>query len=229
MIPLLTAEETRRAEEAHEGSLDELMERAGRAVAELVLEQFPGRVAVVCGAGNNGGDGRVCARVLRAAKRDVTVVEEFGKLGEPDVVVDALLGIGLHDAPREDVWRLLSEPYQLPDWWPGIGGLEPDRRGFAPGARWHVVGENRPSFFRKPNMSGTLLVLAVEPYERFAFHLTGERIDVELRLSVEERSRARFPSRHLRGSTRSARLLQTRRSCSTFAITSRRSRPSLSR
>ena len=41
MIPLLTAEETRRAEEAHEGSLDELMERAGRAVVELVLEQFP--------------------------------------------------------------------------------------------------------------------------------------------------------------------------------------------
>ena len=92
-------------------------------------------------------------------------------------------------ARREDVWRVLSEPYQLPDWWPGIGGLEPDRRGFAPGARWHVVGENRPSFFRKPNMSGTLLVLAVEPYERFAFHLTGERIDVELRLSAPEGDR----------------------------------------
>ena len=92
-------------------------------------------------------------------------------------------------APREDVWRVLSEPYQLPDWWPGIGGLEPDRRGFAPGARWHIVGENRPSFFRKPNMSGMLLVLAVEPYERFAFHLTGERLDVELRLSATERNR----------------------------------------
>jgi len=108
VIPLLTAEETRRAEEAHEGSLDELMERAGRAVAELVLEQFPGRVAVVCGDGNNGGDGRVCARVLRAAKRDVTVVEDLGKLGEPDVVVDALLGIGLHDAPREDVAGMIA-------------------------------------------------------------------------------------------------------------------------
>ena len=51
MIALLTAEETRRAEEAHEGSLEELMERAGRAVADLVLAQFPGRVAVVCGSG----------------------------------------------------------------------------------------------------------------------------------------------------------------------------------
>src|SRR5712691_11117765 len=57
------------------------------------------------------------------------------------------------------------------------------------GARWHIVGENRPSFFRKPNMSGMLLVLAVEPYERFAFHLTGERLDVELRLSAPEPNR----------------------------------------
>src|SRR5438132_8957302 len=108
MIPLLTADETRRAEEAHAGSLEELMERAGRAVAEAVLERFPGRVAVVCGGGNNGGDGRVCARVLREAKRDVTVVEAFGELGEPDVIVDALLGIGLRDAPREDVARMIE-------------------------------------------------------------------------------------------------------------------------
>src|SRR6059036_2311175 len=86
-------------------------------------------------------------------------------------------------APRADVWAFLSEPFNLPDWWPGISGLQPDRRGFAPGARWQVLGDNRPSLLRRPNMSGTLLVLAVEPYERVAFHLTGERIDVELRLS----------------------------------------------
>jgi uncharacterized protein YndB with AHSA1/START domain len=92
-------------------------------------------------------------------------------------------------APRADVWAFLAEPYNLPDWWPGISGLEPDRRGFAPGARWHIVGENRPSLLRKPNMSGTLLVLAVEPYERFAFQLTGERLDVELRLSEPEPKR----------------------------------------
>jgi NAD(P)H-hydrate epimerase len=101
MIPLLTAEETRRAEEAHEGPLDELMERAGTAVAEVVLERFPGRVTAVCGRGNNGGDGRVCARVLREAGREVTIVETLGELGE-------LLGIGLRDAPREDVARMIE-------------------------------------------------------------------------------------------------------------------------
>jgi hydroxyethylthiazole kinase-like uncharacterized protein yjeF len=108
LLPLLTAAETRQAEEAHGGALEELMERAGGAVANLVLERFPGRVAVVCGAGNNGGDGRVCARVLREWGREVVVVDGFGELGEPDVIVDALLGIGLHDAPREDVARMIE-------------------------------------------------------------------------------------------------------------------------
>ena len=92
-------------------------------------------------------------------------------------------------APREDVWAFLAEPRHLSDWWPGIGGLQPDRRGLAPGARWQIVGENRPSLFRKPNMSGTLLVLAVEPYERFAFQLTGERLEAELRLSAPQPDR----------------------------------------
>jgi len=108
LVPLLTAEETRRAEEAHPGPLDELMERAGTAVAETVLRSFPGRVTVVCGGGSNGGDGRVCARVLREAGRDVHVVDAVGDLGEPDVIVDALLGIGLRDAPREDAARMIE-------------------------------------------------------------------------------------------------------------------------
>ena len=106
--PLLTAEETRRAEEAHPGSHDELMERAGSAVAELVLRQFPGRVSVVCGKGNNGGDGKVCARILREKGRDVQVVDGVGDLDNPDVIVDALLGIGLKEAPREDAARMIE-------------------------------------------------------------------------------------------------------------------------
>jgi uncharacterized protein YndB with AHSA1/START domain len=97
-------------------------------------------------------------------------------------------------AARADVWAFLSEPYNLPDWWPGISGLQPDRRGLAPGARWQIVGDNRPSLLRKPNMSGTLLVTAVDPYERLAFHLTGERLDVELTLAepAPDRTTARL-------------------------------------
>ena len=38
----------------------------------------------------------------------MTLVDGFGELGEPDVIVDALLGIGLREAPREDVARMIE-------------------------------------------------------------------------------------------------------------------------
>src|SRR6185503_19641745 len=52
----------------------ELMERAGHGLAELVATRVPeGVIAVVCGRGNNGGDGFVAARLLRERGHEVDV------------------------------------------------------------------------------------------------------------------------------------------------------------
>jgi hydroxyethylthiazole kinase-like uncharacterized protein yjeF len=79
LTPLLDAETMRGVdrwaiEEQGVPSLD-LMERAGAGVTRAVERLVPdGPVAVVCGKGNNGGDGLVVARLLREAGRSVTVV-----------------------------------------------------------------------------------------------------------------------------------------------------------
>ena len=53
-----------------------LMENAGTAVADFVLSQYPAakRVGVICGKGNNGGDGLAAARKLHEAGREVRVL-----------------------------------------------------------------------------------------------------------------------------------------------------------
>jgi hydroxyethylthiazole kinase-like uncharacterized protein yjeF len=65
----------------------QLMEAAGKSVAEVFLEQYgsksatpPGRLCVLCGKGNNGGDGFVVARHL---KEEAEHVEAY-LLGSPD-------------------------------------------------------------------------------------------------------------------------------------------------
>lgn len=98
------------------------------------------------------------------------------------------------EASRTDVWGFLTEPFHLADWWPGISSVRPDRRGLAPGARWEVVGPSKPTLFRKAYSSGLLIVREVQPYERASWHLTAERLDVEISLAVvdEAHTRARL-------------------------------------
>jgi len=85
-------------------------------------------------------------------------------------------------ASRSDVWGFLSQPYHLPDWWPMISTVHPDRRGFAPGARWEVTGSTKPTWFRKANATGVAIVKVVELHERVVWTLSGERLDLEVRL-----------------------------------------------
>lgn len=125
MLELLTTEEMGRAdrlaiERGTPGTL--LMENAGRAVADEVARMAPpgSRIAVLCGPGNNGGDGFVAARLLRergyrlrlvllgardALKGDAA--EMAGRWTGPiedasaevetdaDLIIDALFGAGL--------------------------------------------------------------------------------------------------------------------------------------
>jgi uncharacterized protein YndB with AHSA1/START domain len=103
-------------------------------------------------------------------------------------------------APVSDVWAFLAEPYHLSDWWPGLGGVQPDRRGVVPGARWKILGSDAlseeslrpifgPGMFRRPGAAGTLLVLDVIPERKLAFQLVNENLMAEIDLSAVDAER----------------------------------------
>jgi hydroxyethylthiazole kinase-like uncharacterized protein yjeF len=88
----------------------ELMEAAGTALAEAVAGLTPqGPVRIVCGKGNNGGDGLLAARHLRETGFAVEVLElEQGGVEDLDTwlegsgaVIDAIFGTGFSAEPRE--------------------------------------------------------------------------------------------------------------------------------
>ena len=119
------------------GDAFELMRRAGQAAWREVLERWPQaqRIVVVCGPGNNGGDGYVLARQALMSGRQVEVVRlpqhepnselasrarsdyqaAYGRiqsfaqrLPDADLVVDALFGIGLSRKPDTDSAALIE-------------------------------------------------------------------------------------------------------------------------
>jgi NAD(P)H-hydrate epimerase len=117
----------------------DLMEAAGRAVARAIVGRFPPQpVLVLCGPGNNGGDGYVCGRILADAGWPVRVaalgdpaalrgdaawarstwarpIEAISDttVGSPCLVVDALFGAGLarnlEGMARQTVERLEAQ------------------------------------------------------------------------------------------------------------------------
>jgi uncharacterized protein YndB with AHSA1/START domain len=99
-------------------------------------------------------------------------------------------------APREEVWRFLAEPHHLSDWWPGVQGVRPDRRGLAPGARWQLSagpqsGGLITAFVRSPQAAGTLVVLDVRTNELARFLFVDERIEAEIQLEPAPESHTR--------------------------------------
>jgi yjeF C-terminal region, hydroxyethylthiazole kinase-related/yjeF N-terminal region len=136
------ADDLRRAEKEAADSLGitlyELMLRAGEAAFNLARETYPATShwMILCGHGNNGGDGYVVARLAQAAGISVTLLAQESDKPLPeeacaareawlgaggvihdthtvwpnhiDLIIDALLGTGLQSAPRENIARLIE-------------------------------------------------------------------------------------------------------------------------
>jgi NAD(P)H-hydrate epimerase len=159
-MKILTAEEMgatdRRTVEESGISLETLMEGAGRAVAEFCLRQYGGasQVIVLCGRGNNGGDGLVAARALAQAGLQLRVLllgridEVKGeaaaalrrlRCGASSVVVDEVVD----ETSLQALRPVLAEAGLLLDAVVGTG-FKPPLRGLAVSLRNMVEGLDAP-------------------------------------------------------------------------------------
>ena len=106
---ILTAAQMRAAEAGHDG--DTLMERAGAALAEAAwLFAGPIETLILCGPGNNGGDGRVAARHLEARGMTVRIatLESLADAKPAPMVIDCLFGTGLSRGLEAAVYTRLN-------------------------------------------------------------------------------------------------------------------------
>jgi hydroxyethylthiazole kinase-like uncharacterized protein yjeF len=118
MIPVLTAGQMR---EADRRTIEEiglpgavLMENAGAAVAAAIAARFPRarRVVVLCGRGNNGGDGFVAARRLETARPSVYLIgARDGVRGDARLHLGVLerSGIPVEEVAEEAAWETVRD------------------------------------------------------------------------------------------------------------------------
>jgi ADP-dependent NAD(P)H-hydrate dehydratase / NAD(P)H-hydrate epimerase len=101
VIPVVTPERMRVIDAASAIPVEQLIERAGRAVARSAIDMMGGtygrRVVVLAGRGNNGADGRAAAMALqrRGVRVDVRDIDDNRSIGAVDLVIDAALGTGV--------------------------------------------------------------------------------------------------------------------------------------
>jgi len=134
VIPVLTPAEMAAVDAAAPEPVEELIERAGAAVARTALRMLGGgygrRVVVLAGKGNNGADGRAAAVRLRRRGVHVDVVAAEDRptaLPEADLVIDAAYGTGFrgeHEAPEVG-----STPVLAVDIPSGVSGLTGEAHG----------------------------------------------------------------------------------------------------
>ena len=190
MKPVLTADEYRRVDKAYKGDLIQAMDKAGFAVALAAARAgaaYGSRVVVLAGPGNNGGDGYVAARYLKARGADVEVqalappktppaidaaekarsagvrMREIQSPATADVVIDALFGGGARTGmpPSVTAWMNTDAPVVAVDY---PTGLDPDT-GLVEDEAFHAVetvtfGTLKTGHVRKsgPDYCGTVTV-----------------------------------------------------------------------